>query len=61
MPNFTGVIANARFVFAWVALNRSISAFRCSTSPAESTSLQHASSRSACRTGIPYGVLCCGW
>jgi hypothetical protein len=56
MPNLTGVIANARLVCSWVALNSAISADRVATSAVVSTWSQATAARPACRTGWWYGV-----
>jgi len=56
MPNLTGVIASPRLVSGWAALNAATSAWRPVKSLRSITSDQTASSRSACRTGCPYGV-----
>ena len=56
MPNLTGVIASPRLTSGWAALNAATSAWRRANSPRSSTWSQIASSRSACRTGCPYGV-----
>ena len=60
MPNFTGVIASPRLVSGWAALNAATSACRSANSLRSSSCDQTASSRSACRTGCPYGVACPG-
>ena len=56
MPNLTGVIASPRLVSGWAALNAATSAWRRANSLRSITCDQIASSRSACRTGCPYGV-----
>ena len=56
MPNFTGVMASPRLASGWAALNAATSAWRRVNSLRSITCDQIASSRSACRTGCPYGV-----
>lgn len=56
IPNFTGVIASPRRRCGWAALNASISRRRRATSARSASRSQIACSRSACRTGWPYGV-----
>ena len=60
MPNLTGVIASPRLVSGCAALNAATSACRRAKSLRSAHSDQIASSRSACRTGCPYGVACPG-
>ncbi len=56
MPNLTGVIASPRLVSGYAALNAATSAWRRANSLRSVQIDQIASSRSACRTGCPYGV-----
>jgi hypothetical protein len=58
IPNFTGVIASPRLVSGWASLKAAISAVRAAKSLESRTCCQVRTSRSGCRTGWPYGVVC---